>query len=205
MFFLFLLGSSQSFTYSCLARKYAFNYIHLRLLILQNIFECIMLLTVCREIYVLMTISRRINFDESIPRMIERLKTEHIVFESKLVQIENSIKMNNIKLAAQIVQDMGEKIIQHAVEEEARLMRVIMKNAKDESSESIEIMQEHNWLMNFLNNRLMLIKNAATSSDPAEYEEAKRDLDEFVDKLRKHFKEEEEIVFPLTLRSQSPG
>ena len=152
-----------------------------------------------------MTVSRSINFDEPIPRMIERLKSEHNVFESKLVQIKNSIKMNDIKLAAQIVQDMGEKIIQHAVEEEARLMRVIMKNAKDESSESIEIMQEHNWLMNFLNNRLMLIKNAATSSDPAEYEEAKRDLDEFVDKLRKHFKEEEEIVFPLTLRSQSPG
>jgi hemerythrin-like domain-containing protein len=135
--------------------------------------------------------------------MIERLKTEHIVFESKLVQIKNSIKMNDIKLAAQIVQDMGEKIIQHAVEEEARLMRVIMKNAKDESSESIEIMQEHNWLMNFLNNRLMLIKNAAASSDPAEYEKAKLDLDEFVDNLRKHFKEEEEIVFPLTLKSES--
>ena len=150
-----------------------------------------------------MTGSRRINFDESIPRMIERLKSEHIVFESKLVQIENSIKMNNIKLAEQIVQDIAEKIMQHAVEEEARLMRVIMKNAKDESSESIEIMQEHNWLMNFLNNRLMLIKNAAASSDPAEYEKAKLDLDEFVDNLRRHFKEEEEIVFPLTLKSES--
>ena len=150
-----------------------------------------------------MTVSRRINFDESIPRMIERLKSEHIVFESKLVQIENGIKMNNINLAAQIVQDIREKIIQHAVEEEARLMRVIMKNAKDESSESIKIMQEHNWLMNFLNNRLVLIKNAASSSDPTEYENAKLDLNEFVDNLRKHFKEEEQIVFPLTLRSES--
>ena len=152
-----------------------------------------------------MTISRRINFDEPIPRMIERLKSEHIVFESNLVQIENSIKMNNIKQAAQIVRDIGQKIIQHAVEEEAMLMRVIMKNAKDESSESIKIMQEHNWLMNFLNNRLMLTKNAATSLDPAECEKAKRDLNEFVDNLRKHFKEEEQIVFPLTLRSQSAG
>lgn len=149
-----------------------------------------------------MTGSRRINFDESIPRMIERLKSEHIVFESKLVQIENGIKMNNIKLAAQIVQDMAEKIMQHAVEEEARLMRVIMRNAKDESSKSIKIMQEHNWLMNFLNNRLMLIKNAATSSDPAEHKKAIRDLNEFVYNLRKHFKEEEQIVFPLTLRSE---
>jgi hemerythrin-like domain-containing protein len=135
--------------------------------------------------------------------MIERLKSEHIVFESKLVQIENGLKMNNIKLAAQIVQDMAEKIMQHAVEEEARLMRVIMRNAKDESSESIKIMQEHNWLMNFLNNRLMLIKNAATSSHPAEHKKAIRDLNEFVCNLRKHFKEEEQIVFPLTLRSES--
>jgi hemerythrin-like domain-containing protein len=149
--------------------------------------------------------TRGIDFDEPIPMMINRLKTEHIVFESKLVQIENSIKMNNIKLAAQIVQDMADKIIQHAVEEEARLMRVIMRNAKDESSESIKIMQEHNWLMNFLNNRLMLIKNAAASSDLAEYEKAKRGLDEFVNNLRKHFKEEEQIVFPLTLRSESVG
>jgi hemerythrin-like domain-containing protein len=147
--------------------------------------------------------SRRINFDEPIPMMIERLKTEHIFFESKLVQIDNNVKRNNIRQAAQSVKDLGDKIIQHAVEEEARLMRVIMSNAKDESSESIKIMQEHNWLMNFLNNRVMLIKNAATSSDSAEYEKAKRDLNEFVDNLRKHFKEEEQTVFPLTLRSQS--
>ena len=151
-----------------------------------------------------MTTSRRINFDESIPRMIERLKSEHNVFESKLVQVENSIKRNDIKLAAQIVQDMGEKIIQHAVEEEARLMRVIMKNAKDESSEPIKIMQEHNWVMNFVNNRVTAIKNAATSSDPSEYEKATCDLNEFVNNLRKHFKEEELIVFPLTLKSQAP-
>ena len=152
-----------------------------------------------------MTVSRRINFDEPIPRMIKRLKSEHVFFESKLVQIDNNIRRNNIKQAAQTVQDISDKIIQHAVEEEARLMRVIMNNAKDESSESIKIMQEHNWVMNFLNNSAMLIKNAATSSDSAEYEKAKRDLNDFVNNLRKHFKEEEQIVFPLTLRSQSAG
>lgn len=150
-----------------------------------------------------MTVSRRINFDEPIPRMIERLKSEHIVFESKLVQVENNMKRNDIRLAAQGIKDMGNKIIQHAVEEEARLMRVIMNNAKNESSDSISIMQEHNWLLNFLNNRVKLIINASNSSDPAEKEKAKGDLNEFVDNLRKHFKEEEQIVFPLTLRSQS--
>jgi hemerythrin-like domain-containing protein len=126
------------------------------------------------------------------------------MFESRLVQVENNMKRNDIRLAAQTIQDMSNKIIPHAVEEEARLMRVIMNYAKDESSESIKIMQEHNWLMNFLNNRLTLIKNTATS-DSAEYEKAVEDLNEFVNNLRKHFKEEEQIVFPLTLRFQSAG
>jgi hemerythrin-like domain-containing protein len=152
-----------------------------------------------------MTVSRRINFDEPIPLMIERLKSEHIMFESKLVQVENNIKRNDIRLAAQGIQDMGNKIIQHAVEEEARLMRVIMDKARDESTHSIKIMQEHNWITNFLNKRVMSIKNASSSSDPGEYEKAKGDLSEFVDNLRKHFKEEEQIVFPLTLRSQPAG
>jgi len=135
--------------------------------------------------------------------MIERLKTEHIFFESKLAQIDNSLRKNNIKQAAQTVQDMGDKIIQHAVEEEARLMRVIMNNAKDESSESIKVLQEHNWVMKFLKNRVIAIKNASTSLNPGEYEQAKADLNEFVNKLRMHFKEEEQFVFPLTLRAEA--
>ena len=121
-----------------------------------------------------MTVSRRINFDEPIPLMIERLKSEHVLFESELVQVENNIKRNDIRLAAQGIMDMGNKITQHAIEEEARLMRVIMNNAKDESSDSISIMQEHNWIMNFLNNRVTLIKNASKSSDAAEKRKSKR-------------------------------
>jgi hypothetical protein len=50
-----------------------------------------------------MTVGRRINFDESIPRMIERLKSEHIMFESKLVQIEDRIKKGDIEQAAQTI------------------------------------------------------------------------------------------------------
>jgi len=79
-----------------------------------------------------MTVSRRIDFEEPIPRMIERLKAEHIMFESKLVEVEDNIIRNDIKQAAQIIQGISGKILQHAVEEEARLMRVIMNNAKNE-------------------------------------------------------------------------
>lgn len=52
---------------------------------------------------------------------------------------------------------MSESIIHHTDEEEARLMRVIMQNTRDESSESIKIMQEHNWVLNFFKSKLVSI------------------------------------------------
>ena len=65
-----------------------------------------------------MSVSRRINFDEPIPDFIARLKSEHVIFESKFIEIDNNIKQNDIKKAAQLIQDLSDKIIQHAVEEE---------------------------------------------------------------------------------------
>lgn len=103
----------------------------------------------------------------------------------------------------EIIRSISDKIIRHAVEEEARLMRVIMHKAKDESTESVKIMQEHNWVMNFLKNRIVIIKNTSTSSNSDEHEQAKNDLNEFINNLRNHFKEEEEIVFPLARRAEA--
>ena len=146
-----------------------------------------------------MTSSKRIDFNESIPEMIKRLKSEHKKFESDLIRVKTSIEDNNITLASEIIQSISEEIIRHAVEEEARLMRVIMHKAKEESAESVMIMQEHNWVMNFLKNEIIMIKKVPASSNAVEHEQAKNDLNEFVSTLRNHFKEEEEIVFPLTI------
>jgi hypothetical protein len=46
---------------------------------------------------------------------------------------------------------MSKLIIRLAVEEEARIMLVIMQKAKEESIDSIKIMQRHNWIVDFLN------------------------------------------------------
>jgi len=73
--------------------------------------------------------------------MIERLKSEHRNFEIKLQEVDDTINSNkDIKFAAILIRNMSEPIIHHAVEEEARLMRVIMHKAKDESSESINFL-----------------------------------------------------------------
>ena len=137
--------------------------------------------------------------------MIERLKSEHAIFESKLVQVEDNIKNNDVKQAAEIIQSISDRITRHAVEEEARLMRVIMHKAKTESSESIKIMQEHNWVIDFLKSNLLFIERArlnslSLSSESKDFKDAKNNMNEFVTNLRKHFEEEELIVFPLVIR-----
>ncbi len=150
-----------------------------------------------------MTSSHRIDFDEPIQEMITRLESEHKEFEFNLEKVKISIQDNNITLASEIIQSISDKIVHHAVEEEARLMRVIMQKAKQESAESVKIMQEHNWVMNFLKNRIITVEKVSASSNRGEYEQAKNDLNEFISNLRKHFKEEEEIVFPLALRAEA--
>jgi hypothetical protein len=165
------------------------------------------------------TIRKRINFDEPINDMIKRLISEHRNFETKLEEVESAInyndnnKNNNNKdttYAAKIIRSMSEAIIDHAVEEEARLLRVIMHKAKDESSESIKIIQEHNYVINFLKINLTEIENRKTldlesssSSTSTKYDEDTKSINEFISNLRKHFLEEEQIVFPLVLKAEN--
>jgi NADH dehydrogenase/NADH:ubiquinone oxidoreductase subunit G len=151
----------------------------------------------------------KINFDEPIPQMIERLKQEHIDFESTLKIIAKYIDENKIKEALVTLHNMSELIIKHAVEEEARLMRVIMQKAKEESSGSIKIMQEHNWVVDFLKHKLQNTDNEIHQQNPQLQqqqqlqEKVKNYTSEFIVNLRNHFSEEEQIVFPLALKADS--
>lgn len=154
--------------------------------------------------------SSRIDFNEPIPKFIERLKSEHRSFESKIVEVQNNINDNNLLRATEIIRSMTDIVTRHAVEEEARLMRVIMQRARDESPESIRIMQEHNWVVDFFKNKLGAIENSANSKIDSQTQEddyadkneqSQRELNEFVMNLRSHFSEEEQIVFPLALKA----
>jgi hemerythrin-like domain-containing protein len=154
--------------------------------------------------------TREIDFNEPIPQMIERLKSEHRSFESKIAEVQGSINNDDIIHATAIIRSMANKVTHHAVEEEARLMRVIMQKTKDESPESIRIMQEHNWVMNFFKNKLIAIENRINSKIDSQIEESnyagkkeqsKKELTEFITNLRSHFSEEEQIVFPLALKA----
>ena len=147
----------------------------------------------------------KINFDESIPDMIERLKQEHVQFKITLNKITKYNEENNINKAIETIHDMSQPIIKHAVEEEARLMRVIMHNAKEESADSIKIMQEHNWVVDFLKHKIPSmeekIRLQQNNQDEQSLQEAQKEINEFVTNLKNHFEEEEKIVFPLALNA----
>ena len=148
----------------------------------------------------------RINFDEPISQMIQRLMQEHIVFESTFKKAEKCINENAIKEAIKTIHDLSDSIIKHAVEEEARLMRVIMHNAKEESADSIKIMQEHNWVVDFLKHKLQYMENEIDQQPSQKLqlhieEKVKGEINEFIANLRNHFSEEEQIVFPLALKA----
>lgn len=137
--------------------------------------------------------------------MIRRLKNEHQQFEMQLNTIQEHIGRNEIKEAIEIIHTISELIIRHAVEEEARIMRVIMQKAKEDSTESIKIMQEHNWVVNFLKHVLGKIENDVNQryQSQQQQEDVKNKINEFVTNLRNHFSEEEQIVFPLALKADS--
>ena len=126
----------------------------------------------------------KINFDEPIPQMIERLKQEHIDFESTLEKITKYIDENKIEDALETLHNLSNLIIKHAVEEEARLMRVIMQKAKEESPDSIKIMQEHNWVVDFLKHKLQNTDNDIHQQYPQLQEKIKSEINEFIANLK---------------------
>ncbi|WP_458747354.1 hemerythrin domain-containing protein [Candidatus Nitrosocosmicus sp. T] len=146
----------------------------------------------------------KINFNESIPDMIDRLKQEHIEFGFTLNNIARYNEENNITKAIETIHDLSDSVIKHAVEEEARIMRVIMHNAKGESTDSIKIMQEHNWVVDFIKHKIPDIENnfyQQSKQDKQYRQKVQNEINEFVTNLRNHFSEEEKIVFPLALKA----
>jgi iron-sulfur cluster repair protein YtfE (RIC family) len=136
--------------------------------------------------------------------MIDRLLQEHDNFKVSFEKIDKFVNENEIKQAITTINNMSESIIRHAVVEEARLVRVIMHNAKEESSDSIKIMQEHNWVVDFLKHKLQNIEgkiNQQHSQQLQLEEKVKSEINEFIANLRNHFSEEEQIVFPLALKA----
>jgi hemerythrin-like domain-containing protein len=135
-----------------------------------------------------------IDFNEPIPKMVQRLRAEHRDFRLELIQIEEASEVSSHK-AIEMLKQIRKRILRHTVEEEARIMRVIMQKAREQSEQSIKILQEHKEIIDFLEKRIPQLEGSS--------QDVTKEVNIFGDEMRKHFSEEEEIVFPLALKADS--
>lgn len=126
--------------------------------------------------------------------MVQRLRAEHRDFRIELIKIEDANEVSSQK-AIEMLKQLKKPILRHTVEEEARIMRIIMQKAKEQSEQSIKILQEHKGIIDFLEKRIPQLEDSP--------QDIVDDISKFGDEARKHFLEEEEIVFPLALKADA--
>ncbi len=140
--------------------------------------------------------SYTLDYDEPLEKVVKRLENEHKEIEPKLAKIYEESKNGDLKVAESLLSSIREVMLRHAVEEEARLMRTIVWELEEESQPSISIMRWHRELASFFKSTLPSMPTLPDSV-------ARREIQIFVNDLRKHHAEEERITFPLALKADA--
>jgi uncharacterized protein (UPF0335 family) len=140
--------------------------------------------------------SYTLDYNEPLKKVVERLENEHKEIEPKLAKIYEESKNGDVKVAESLLNSIRDVMLRHAVEEEARLMRAIMWELEGESQPSISIMRWHRELASFFKNSLPNLTGLPDSV-------ARREIQIFINDLRKHHAEEERITFPLALKADA--
>jgi len=135
-----------------------------------------------------------LDYDEPLTKVIARLNDEHKKLEPKLRSIEQLSKRGDLGAATSQLNSIKLTLLRHAVEEEARLMRVIMWEFEDNSTDSIIILRYHRKMVEFFEHTLPRL---ATLPEKV----SRREVEIFIRELRQHHRQEEETVFPLALKA----
>jgi hemerythrin-like domain-containing protein len=137
-----------------------------------------------------------LDYNEPLPKVVERLKSEHRELVPKLQRVEQLAKSGDMSVIVTELKVIKPLVLRHAVEEEARLLRPIMWEVKDKSEDSIIILRFHRELVDFLEHKLPNLNSLPENV-------ARREVGIFVKELRKHHQEEERTLFPLALKANS--
>jgi predicted RNA-binding protein with EMAP domain len=121
--------------------------------------------------------------------MVGKLRTEHRDFRLELIQIEEASKFSSRK-AIEKLKELAKSILQHELEE-ARFIQIITEKVK-EPEQWVKIIEEHKGIVDFLGKKISQLEDS--SQIPGE------EINIFSNDMRKHFSDEEEIVFPLLLK-----
>ena len=146
--------------------------------------------------------SYKIDYEESISSVVPRLRQEHKEIHRKLDRISKILNRKNgdLKLAVSLLKSVRPEVLRHAVEEEARLARVIIESGKEQKrtsdvERSLDVLQEHRRIKEFLDDELPFLL------DENSEKEARKKIIEFTDLMIKHHREEEKELFPLALNA----
>jgi hemerythrin-like domain-containing protein len=131
--------------------------------------------------------------NEPIPKMVGKLRSEHRDFRLELVQIEEASKFSSRK-AIEKLKEIAKSIMQHELEE-ARIIQIITEKVK-EPQQWVKIIEEHKGMVDLLGKEISQLKDSS--------QELGEGINTFSNDMRRHFSDEEEIVFPLLLKEFSP-
>ncbi len=131
-----------------------------------------------------------LDYDAPISSVTKTLTTRHHDIDEILSEVRDVADKGKVRVAVSLLNAIGPLILRSAVEEEARVMRVVMQKNRSRSQPSVAISQEHREIADFLKHRLPEL-----TSKPAD--EARRDIIRFVGLVRNHLKQEEEVPFSL--------
>ena len=138
--------------------------------------------------------SYKLDYDVPIPKVVERLKADHVLFREKFREVNEEIAKGNLGVADSILSAMKSLVLRHAVEEEARIVGIIAEKAKDQLQPTVDIMRYHRRIEEFLQERLPHL-----SEEPQR--KAVEEIQEFLSETEKHHDAEEKKSFPLALKA----
>lgn len=138
--------------------------------------------------------SYKLDYKEPIPKVIERLRNEHKSIAPRLSQIKEEADSGNTAVAQSLLSSIKPELLRHIVEEEGRIVRIVMDEARQDSGPTVEITRYHRRVSEFLDLKLPRLLEMPKSR-------ARQEIGDFVVELRKHQEAEERECFPLALRA----
>ena len=134
--------------------------------------------------------SYKLDYNEPIQAVVDRLKVEHLEIGSKLSRVIAESDQGKLEVAISLLEMLKPEILRHAVEEEARIARVIVAESKNGENQSIFVLRDHRRITEFLQEKLPRLHELPVAK-------SRMEIREFVNELKRHHEAEEKIVFPL--------
>ena len=131
-----------------------------------------------------------LDYEAPISSVTKRLLVKHEEIKAILSEVAELAEKGKLKVSISLLNATSPLILRSAVEEEARVMRVVMQKNKSRAQRSVAIEREHRDIADFLKHKLPEL-----SSMPPDG--ARRSIISFVRLTRRHLREEEGVPFSI--------